>query len=395
MKNNHFRKKGICSSKSRKLSMLLLCDNNRKHADTILDHISAFTDLSTHDVLIFNPRWLKSSNYLDLDEFDVVVIHYSLVIISDHYLAPDFREKIRRFKGLKIQFIQDDYRWVNDICDMMRFMGIEILFTLVPTDQISKVWDERLPGVLKLNTLGGYIPERLVGLETLPIKSRPIDVGYRGRILPYWIGELGQEKIWIGQGFMERSKASGLRCDIAWREEDRIYGKDWKKFICSCKAMLGTESGASITDFDGSVELRVKEYLADHPNADFFEVRREILEPYEGNVRMNVISPKIFEAIALRTALILFPGEYMGIVKPWVHYIPLQKNFSNMDQVVEKLRDDDFIRRMTERAYTDIVASGNYTLRCFIKEFDAVAENFRGVFGKQSKFEVTLQVVST
>lgn len=338
-----------------------------------------------HKVRIFNPRWIKGSRFLDIDEFDVVVIHYSLLIISDDYLSPAFRAKIRRFKGLKVQFIQDDYRRVDEISSMMRYMGISILFTLVPTRRIQNVWEERLPGVVKTNTLPGYMPDGLVGVDTPPMESRPIDIGYRGRILPYWLGELSQEKVWIGQGVLGRAEKYGLRCDIAWREEDRIYGQDWNRFVSSCKAMLGTESGASITDFDGSAEKRVKEYLAKQPDADFFEVQKEVLTDYEGNVPITVISPKMFEAIAMRTALILFPGDYSNILHPWVHYIPLEKDFSNMDQVVEKLRDDDLLRTMTNRAYEDIVASGLYSFRTFIQEYDRLIAKYGKPYGKLTK----------
>ena len=302
-----------------------------------------------------------------------MIIHYSLVIISDHYLAPSFREQIRSFQGLKVQFVQDDYRWIDDLTTMMRYLSIHVLFTLYPEAQIPQVWnDTRLPGVRKISTLAGYIPDRLVGMTAPPVESRPIDIGYRSRAVPYWLGWLGQEKVWIAQGVLQHADKYGLCCDIAWREEDRIYGQDWDAFMRSCKATLGAESGASITDFDSSLEQRTQAYLREHSAADFWEVHRAILAPYEGNVLINVISPRIFEAIALRTALILFPGDYSGIVQPWHHYIPLAKDFSNMDVVAEKLRDPEFLRAMTERAYEDIVASDRYSYRAFIKEFDQV-----------------------
>lgn len=364
------------------LSVLLLCDDNPAHANTILDHISALTNRSRHRVYVYNPRGMSNSRFLDLDEFDVVVIHYSIFIISDYYLALEFRERLRRFEGLKIQFIQDDYRWVDKIAAMMRHLGINILFTLVPADEIPKIWDEiRLPNVLKINTLPGYVPERLVGIETMPLEIRPIDIGYRGRILPYWLGRISQEKAWIGQGVLERAERYGIRCDIAWSEDDRIYGRQWDKFLGSCRATLGTESGATITDFDGSIELRVKEYLAEHPNADFWEVSSEFLETYEGNVRMNVISPRMFEAIAKCTALILFAGDYSGILEPWEHYIPLERSFSNMADVVEKLRDTAFLRRMTERAYQHVIASHDFSYTVLIEQFDGFVTEFgnRGV----------------
>ena len=58
---------------------------------------------------------------------------------------------------------------------------------------------------------------------------------------------------------------------------------------------------------------------------------------------MNQISPRVFEAIALRTALVLFEGEYSGIIAPGVHYIPLKKNLSNLDDVLSLLGDDEYL----------------------------------------------------
>ena len=374
------------SGPRRKLSILLLCDDDKRHANTLLEHIEAFRRYSAHDVRTFNPRSLKRSSILDLGEFDVVIIHYSLCIIADEYLAPDFREKLRRYKGLKIQFIQDDYRWVDRITAMMRYVGIHVLFTLVPTAEIPKVWSEdRLPGVVKINTLAGYVPENEAGVSGCPLERRPIHVGYRGRELPFWIGRLGQEKARIAQGMLARAAGYGLRCDIAWREKDRIYGQAWNRFLSSCRATLGTESGASITDFDGSIERRVKDYLARHPTADFEEVHGEILWEFEDNVRMNVISPRIFEAIALRTALVLFPGEYSRVIHPGEHYMLLRKDFSNMDEVVERLRHIGELKAMTERAYRDVVQSDRYSLRSFIREFDEVVVEYAEPYGKTGK----------
>lgn len=366
------------------MQILLLCDNNQNHADTILQHIAAFIDLSEHDVYIFNPLWLKNSRFLDLDEFDVVVVHYSLILIADHYLAPALREKLRHFRGLKIQFIQDDYRWVNQITAMMRYIGIHILFTLVPQSEIPKIWSEtRLPGVIKFTTLAGYVPN--LDIQPPPLESRSLDVGYRGRVIPYWIGKITQEKVWIGQGFLKYAQSYKLRCDIAWGEEDRIYGKNWVNFICSCRAVLGTESGSTITDFDGSIEKEVKGYLSKHPQADFWEVYNQILKPYESNVNMVIISPRMFEAIALKTGLILFQGEYSGILQPWVHYIPLKKDFSNMDEVIEKLKDNRFMNTMISRAYVDIVSSGEYSYKSFIKQFDQVVTQYAKPHAKDGK----------
>jgi hypothetical protein len=359
-------------SRSNRFRTLLLCNDWAGHANTVLDHINAFRHLSRHDVRTFNPVGMHDSVALDLDEFDAVVIHYSLVLPSERFVSRGFREKLRRYRGLKIQFIQDEYRWVDRATAASRDAGINVLFTSAPEPAASQLYDERLPGVRRVPTLTGYAPVMLEDRPRRPILERTIDVGYRGRDLPFWLGRLTQEKAWIAEGFLERAPKYGLRVDIGWREQDRIYGDRWIDFISSSRATLGTESGASIADFDGSAEEAVKAYLQNHPDAPYEEVHQAVLTPYEGNVVVNVISPRVFEAASLGTALVLFPGSYSGIVSPGEHYIVLEKDFSNMDDVVAQLRDAALITAMTKRAHDDLVASRRWSYAAFIKGFDDV-----------------------
>jgi hypothetical protein len=53
-----------------------------------------------------------------------------------------------------------------------------------------------------------------------------------------------------------------------------------------------------------------------------------------------------------------------------VHYIPLQKDFSNFDEVIALYRDESFRRELTDNAYRDLIASGNYSYQRFIETFD-------------------------
>src|SRR5205814_6148693 len=138
-----------------------------------------------------------------------------------------------------------------------------------------------------------------------PLASRPLDIGYRGREVPYWLGRLGQEKTNIVNDFHRHIGNFPLRHDVSAKEEDRIYGPDWPRFIESCKTMLGTESGSSITDFDGGAEAQVRAYLQGRPDATFEEVHHAVLRPYEGNVVHSCISPRAFETAALGTAMVL------------------------------------------------------------------------------------------
>jgi hypothetical protein len=358
---------------SQRLSILLLCDDNPRHASTILEHIGALKRYSRHRVRTFNPRRL-SHRFLDFDEFDAVVIHYSLLSSSEDFLHHTYREALARYRGLKVQFIQDEYRWIDEITGVIRQMGVHVLFSCLPLEEAQRVYGPRLPGVTLVPTLTGYVPDSLVGAEVPPPEARPIDIGYRARNLPFWLGDLGRQKYLIGQGVLDRASRYGLKVDISSREEDRMYGRRWIDFLKSCRATLGSGSGSSIADYDGSIQRNVDRYVEDHPDATYEEVHEKLLAPHEGTLGLDVISPRIFEGIALRTALILFPSPYSGVVKPGEHYISLEPDLSNMDEVVAKLRDDRFVTDLTDRAYRDIVGSGKYSYRELVRQFDAVMD---------------------
>src|SRR3954454_10126113 len=129
-----------------------------------------------------------------------------------------------------------------------------------------------------------------------PLAGRPLDVSYPGRDVPLWLGRLRREKGENGEGCLARCQEHGLHCDISSREQDRIYGPKWTQFLASSRATLGTESGASIVDFDGSIQAETRRYLVRNPGADFTEVEQVVLAPHEGNVRIAVASPRLFEA---------------------------------------------------------------------------------------------------
>jgi hypothetical protein len=134
------------------------------------------------------------------------------------------------------------------------------------------------------------------------------------------------------------------------------------------------EAGSGIVDHDGSIKARTQAYIAAHPRADFDQVRRDVLGGDDGNVDFKVISSRVLEAIALRTALVMFPGLYSGVVRPDVHYLVLERDFSNLDKVAAALRDTPAIEAMIQRAYDDVVATGRYSYRAFAETVDAVVE---------------------
>jgi hypothetical protein len=283
-------------------------------------------------------------------------------------------------------FIQDEYRFVDRTISAVEQMNIHVLFTCVPEGEMDKVYpSSRLPHVVKINVLTGYVPEYLLGQTVPSFSERTIDVGYRGRSVPAWFGELGQEKWRIGHRFAKDAKGYGLRCDIRYREEDRLYGRDWINFLTSCKAVLGVESGASVFDFTGDVQRQVEEHELRNPGSSFEELRDLYFKDLEGRIRLNQISPRSFECAALRTVMILYEGEYSGILKPWRHYLPMKKDHSNMKEIVDALRDPCLCEEIAENAYREIAENPQYSFRALAAKVDqAMHSNFRREMARKS-----------
>ena len=351
--------------------LLLLCDYRPYEAATVIDHIEAIRRWSRSAVHVL-PIYGDIPDGLDLEAFDGLVIHYNVVMTSNWQLSPLARWRIRRYTGVKAAFIQDEYRFVDDTVSVMRTLGIDVLFSCVPPGEVDKVYPRtQLPQLRRtVNVLTGYVPDDLLTADAPPYDARPIDVGYRGRRLPPWLGELAREKAVIADRFMADAAAYGLAVDISCDEGDRLYGPAWPEFIARCKAMLGVESGASVFDFDGSIERAVRTHLAAHPGTPFAELQRRFFADAEGRIRLNQISPRSFEAAALGTLMVLYPGEYSGILEPWRHYVPLQRDHSNMAEVVATIRDPARWAEITRRARDEVARNPRYSYRAMAEAVD-------------------------
>jgi glycosyltransferase involved in cell wall biosynthesis len=374
-------------SLSRKKNILVVYDEKAQYVNTIFEHLVSFRNYSVNNVF-YVPGPIAEGNLdlqeyfigdmgetlddgpngvWDFDKFDVIVIHYSQRLSHQGYLAKRMEKFISKSRAYKVLFIQDEYENTNCAKTYIRKLGINTIFTCIPPEGQEIIYPpDEFPNLKFVQTLTGFVPEgNSIEKEALPIGERMLDIGYRGRQLQHHYGQLGYDKYIIGERIREEAEKRGLKINISSRAEDRIYGS-WYGFIGSCRATLGTESGANIFDFDGSLS-KLAARLAEKSHSEVYE---KYFEQHDNLIQMNQISPKFFEAIRLRTALICFRGYYSDILHPDVHYIPLEKDFSNLEDVFKKLADDNYLIELTSRAYNDVIESGKYSYKTFIRGFD-------------------------
>jgi hypothetical protein len=355
-----------------RLKILILSTYEGMDANAVRDYLLSFRLHSRHDYYyVLDCRRLDGQ--INLRSFDVIVIFWDVYLLGPE-LADAVREQIARAPAVKVVFLQDEYRDVRGVNHAMAELGIQLAFTCVAeADHRLFYPSEAIPTLEGLYTvLPGYVPRYLEESRLDADAPRSIDIGYRSRAMPFYLGDLGQEKTIIAERFQALARAEGLASDISVLERDRLYGRQWVKFLRDCRCVLGTSSGASVTDFTGEIRRACERHLALNPNAGYAEVKARFFADADWKVVIDTVSPRVFEAAALGCTLVQHEGLYGGILRPDEHYVCVRRDYSNVGDAIDRVRDRGFCREMAKRSHRDLIASGRYSFQAFARWFDGV-----------------------
>jgi len=343
-------------------------------ASTVLEHARSFERWSRFPVYTVNTELGFLPGLASL-RFEAIVLHYSLFGTWPYELKGRFLEHLGESRSsYKVAFFQDEHRFCEPRFDFLRQFQIDCVYTLLEPAHWQDTYRKysRVPRLVY--NLPGYVSETLVAAArrlTLTDDARPIDIGYRGRKLEYYMGRGGLEKSEIGIRFRQMAAGSGLKLEIEVEERQRLYGEAWYRFLASCRAVLGVEAGVSIFDVEDLVYPAYQRLVAANPRVSFAEMSKQLrFQEYEDKIHYRTISPRHFEAAAFRVCQILFEGAYARILRPLAHYIPLKKDFSNFAEVLHLFGDRGLRQQITEKAYQELIASEQYSYKEFIGGFD-------------------------
>jgi hypothetical protein len=344
----------------------------QKNADTVLEHVNAFVQNSRYKIWYVNSETGFPKNLMKL-KFGAIVMHYSLFGSLPFGMQGAFLRYLEHcYESYKIAFFQDEYTSCLERFSFINQYKIDCVFTLVEPQYFNDTYSKYTNVPKLIYNIPGYVSDVLINKAqqmTIPDELRAIDVGYRARPLPFYMGIGSQEKTEIAKRFKVMAKGLGLKLDIETQEHKRIYGEKWYRFISNCRGVLGVESGVSIFDVDNSVYEGYQRLIAENPRISFIEMSKRLnFQKWEGKIPYRTISPRNFEAAAFRVCQILFEGEYSGILKPMVHFIPLKKDYTNFEEVICMFKDISLRQKLTENAYRDLIESGKYSYREFIQK---------------------------
>jgi spore maturation protein CgeB len=234
-------------------------------------------------------------------------------------------------------------------------------------------------------------------------ESRPLDIGVRAvRYLPY-LGDDDRNRLL--RWFAEHGKHRGLKVEVS---DQRLDRRGWADYLNQCKGTVATEAGTAFLERDDKTMNAIRNYvLAKQPKGLVLRndsplrslghrlpwwmksvarrvlsgglVRhealvneqlnyREIFEKFfagrpHSNPTGKCISSRHFDAAGTKTCQIMFRGRFNDILKADEHYLALESDFSNIDDVLSRFRDPKERQRIADAAFDLVMSKHTYAHR--------------------------------
>jgi hypothetical protein len=272
---------------------------------------------------------------------------------------------VARVRVPKAYFIGNEYKLMPEKIDFCRKLGVTLLISQSNDEQVLNLYRDALD--CRVASIPNTGIDQAIFFPTTELSERRLDIGYRSFDSPWYLGN--NEKLEISDYFQANADRLKLKVNISMDIESRFDAVGYADFLNQCRGQISTEPGGDFFELTDNVRLRVNAYMNSHPNATWSEVKSQFFSNYGPSIPMRIISGRHVEAAACKTVQILFEGRYNGYFQPDEHYIPLQKDFGNIDEVMHKFRDDSYCERIINNAY-DVVRS-DLTYDRLIDKFSA------------------------
>jgi hypothetical protein len=319
------------------------------------------------------PSWLRYFH------FDAIVLHTTFLSIRWSKVFEYWKWQLQWIKDancVKIAIPQDEYDYSMILDEWFFEWNVSVIFSNFNEEQRQILYPKMHKIGVFYKCLTGYIDDKTAqeyAKTAIPIDARNFDIIYRARRLPYKFGSHGQLKYQIADIIKDKANLFHLKCDISTLDKDTILGDKWLDFLASSKTIIGCESGSSALDKHGEIQLSIQKLLEDNQEISFEEVDKALPQGWN-DYQFFAISPRHFEAIITKTCQVLVEGHYDGVLEPHRHYIPIKKDFSNLDEIVNKIADITYTMNITECAYREIYLSHKYSYKVFAESIEKAIE---------------------
>jgi hypothetical protein len=367
-----------------------------------LDWLEAFERSPLFAVTTFNlfRRNQRHAAIRAIREAELVVALHACSADTLDYIKP-LSPALKARRGRLLMLIGNEYNlpWarLGEKRDFVSEVGADYVGTQLPLETGRWLYADTGATVLALpHALNetAFRPEK-------PDLSRPIDIGGRSARYPAFIGD--DERNRIHELFARLGPSAGMRVDID--TASRLDRPGWAMFLNDCRGTIGTEAGSWYLERDDWTVLEIRNFFRARAGPGAFRadgafhalcrrlpyrvktwltrllkvspIRHEAFDDGEtsfaeiearffaGRPRCPVyskcISSRHFDAAGTATCQILVRGRYNDILAADEHYIPLDTDFANIDEVVARFRDPMERGRIANAAY--MLANERHTYR--------------------------------
>lgn len=288
-----------------------------------------------------------------ISQYELIIILHSAAGDSMSLLLKMINSFNRR-RGKIIMFIGNEYSLLAEKIRFIRSVEAEYVCSQLPLETARWLYADAV------NSHILSMPHALNPKLYYPNRNtqRTIDIGFIGALYDRVIGDMERTK--LIQFFQVHGTDLGLVCDI---RTQNIPRSEWAKFLNKCKGTVGAESGTYYLDRTGHAIANAKAYLKAHPDAIFEEIFERCFMNCSNVVSGKTISSRHFEPIGTKTCQVLVEGQYNGILLADKHYISIKKDLSNIDDAINRFKDNEYRKTMVERSYEYVTTEHTYRKR--------------------------------
>ena len=301
---------------------------------------------------------IKSKAMWDFSEianYDLIVLLHSTN--ADSVLPLSLLESyFKARKGKLLVFVGNEYCLMPEKINFIKNIEADFVASQLPKDAAMWLYGDctkskvlLVPHALNSTAYSAYDDP----------DQRKIDIGFVGDRYSLAIGDI--ERTELIEYFATKDFRQKLNVDIRLGRKLRLSREKYVDFLNSIRGTIGAESGTYYLEKTDETQKKVEAFLSRYPKTTFEEVYDRFFKDYSNPVNGKAISSRHFEPIGTRTCQILMEGRYNGILESDVHYIAVKRDYSNIDGVMEKFRDKELVRKITDEAY-------KYTMDCHTYE---------------------------
>ena len=311
-------------------------------------------------------------------DFHVVILDTTALSYCRYCRPRDIYSRIREewsfisdLDAVKLAFPQDDYHQTNDVDALFDALCVDVIYSVEP-NYMRMFYPRSGQSAEMKGVLTGYVDDNSVQSMTRlsrPFDDREFDIVQRVKMHPYFGGHFSQVKGRMAIRFEELASTRPLiKTNISTLPTDVFTGDHWLAFLGNGRFALGSEGGVSLWDPDGIFLDREREYLNQYPGASFTEVEAACFPGEDGRYVFSTVSPRLFECAMMGCSQILIEGEYLGLLHPWEHFIPVRQDLNDVADAIDATADLGAAKRRIDACFETLVQNPSLRYSTLVEE---------------------------